>query len=89
MSFDFGSKKEFSFGMQFLINSFGKECLKDFESLELLEIVSTYISRIETNAFEYLNKLKKLHLYGNQIEHIEFSIVESFVLKKNTFIPNV
>ena len=70
-SFDFGSIKELSF-RNCMISSLEKGCFKiDFENLELLEIGSTCISRIESNAFEYLNKLKLLILSENQIEQIE------------------
>ena len=45
----------------------------DFENENLEELYLTYkkLTKIESNSFQHLNKLKRLNLHSNQIEQID------------------
>lgn len=46
-------------------------------------------NRLDDAAYELLKIFESYNTIKHQIEHIEFAIVESFVLKKNTFIHEI
>ena len=46
-------------------------CLKCFrfgDNLEQLELNNNCLTKIESNSFQHLNKLKRLNIHSNQIE---------------------
>ena len=52
-------------------DTFGCSNLEEFQNLEELNLNNNVLTKIESNSFQYLNKLKKLDLGWNQIEQID------------------